>query len=159
MRSPLEIYLRNHEAAGRAGCSLFARVARSHSGEAYAAELDTLRREIREDLTTLRGIMRRAQVHPDLVLGTALQVGERVGRLKPNGRLVRPSPLTPLIEIEALLDAVHAKSAGWWALDAAGLGATIAPELASLKERAASQVERLRTLHATVAASVLPKSG
>ena len=117
-----------------------------------------MRHEIREDLYTLRAILRRVQVPPDLLLGTALLVGERVSRLMPNGRLVRPSPLTPLIEIEGLLDAVHAKAAGWWALDAAGLESGIAPELPSLIERADSQIERLRAIHATVAASVLPKS-
>ena len=44
-------------------------------------------------------------------------------------------------------------------MDAAGLGATVAPELTTLRERADSQIERLRALHATVAASVLPKPG
>lgn len=156
--SPLAVYLRNHEAAARAGSALFARVARSHRGEAYATELDELRREIREDLSTLRGILRRVQVPLDLVLGTALLVGERVSRLKPNGRLVRRSPLTPLIEVEGLLDAVHAKAAGWWALDAAELEASVAPELPSLIARADSQIERLRAIHASVAASVLPNS-
>ena len=108
---------------------------------------------MQEDRATLRGIMRRAQVPPDLLMGTALQVGERLSRLKPNGRLVRRSPLTPLIEIEGLLDAVHAKAAGWWALDAAGLGASIAPELPTLIARADSQIERLRAIHASVAAA------
>ena len=155
MRSPLAVYLRNHEAAARAGCDLFARVARSHQGEAYAGELNALHREVREDRKTLRGILRRAQVPPDLLMGTALQVGERISRLKPNGRIVRRSALTPLIEIEGLLDAVHAKAAGWWALDAADLEATAASELTSLRERADSQIERLRTIHASVAAVVL----
>ena len=151
-RSPLEIYLRNHEAAARAGCDLFTRVARTHRGEAYAGELDALRREVHEDRATLRGIMRRAQVSPDLLMGTALQVAERLGRLKPNGRLVRRSPLTPFLEIEGLLDAVHAKAAGWWALDAARLSVISAPELASLRDRADSQIERLRAIHSSLAA-------
>ena len=46
-QAPLAIYLRNHEAAARAGCDLFTRVARSHRSEAYAGELDALRRESR----------------------------------------------------------------------------------------------------------------
>ena len=96
--------------------------------------------------------MRRAQVPPDLLMGTALQIGERISRLKPNGRLVRRSPLTPFLEVEGLLDAVHAKAAGWWALDAAGLGASFAPELPSLIARADSQIERLRTIHSSLAA-------
>jgi hypothetical protein len=154
----LAIYLRNHEAAARAGCDLFARVARSQRDEAYAAELNALRRDIREDLATLRAIMRRAQVSPDIVMGAALQVGERLSRLKPNGRVIRRSPLTPLIEIEALHDAVQAKSAGWSALAAAGLETSLAPELPTLITRAESQIERLRTIHATVAAAALDRT-
>lgn len=151
MRSPLAIYLRNHEAAARAGCDLFARVAHSHRDEAYAGELASLHGEVREDRTALRSIMRRARVPPDLVMGTAFQIGERIARLKPNGRLVRPSPLTPFLEVEALLDAVHAKAAGWWGLAAAGLDPTIAPELPSLISRAELQIERLRTIHSSLA--------
>ena len=53
----------------------------------------------------------------------------------PNGRLVRPSPLTPLIEIEGRSTPSMPRRRGW-ALDAAGLESGIAPELPSLIERA-----------------------
>ncbi len=84
-----------------------------------------------------------------------MQVGERVGRLKPNGRIVRRSPLSDLIEIEALIDAVSAKRAGWYALAAAPLAAPEASQVAELIDRADDQLERLRPVHATVAARVL----
>ena len=69
----------------------------------------------------------------------ALRAGERVGRLKPNGHLVRRAPLSDLVEVEAGLDAVHAKACGWQALRAApGLDAAVV--LDDLMRRAEDQL-------------------
>ena len=91
-----------------------------------------------------------------MLLGSALRLAERVGRLKPNGRLLRRAPLSDLIEIEGLLDAVHAKAAGWRALAAAqqdkwsdSIGVDV------LIQRAKGQVDRLAAIHQSVAADVL----
>lgn len=154
--SPLEIYLRNHEAAARAGYDLFRRTSANQRKKPYAAELTELTAEVREDLRALRRMMREVGVRPDVVLGTALRVGERIGRLKPNGHLLTRAPLSDLIEIEGLLNAVRAKWAGWQALAAArsdGWGDTI--DLEALIARADSQIQRLATLHRAAAADVL----
>ena len=121
MSSPISIYLRNHEAAAQAGRDLFHRAANNHRQETYGADLRVLAAEVREDLRSLRELLDDLDVRPDRLLGTALRVGERVARLKPNGHLLQRSPLTPLIEVEGLLDAVRAKGAGWQALLAAGV--------------------------------------
>lgn len=154
MLSSLAIYLRYHEAAGQAGSDLFRRVVRSHRGQPYAPELQRLSGEIKADLQTLRALMRRFRVAPDLGLSLALRAGERVGRLKPNGTLLRRSPLTDLIEIEALLDAVRAKMAGWLALAAAG-DPLVTPEFEALLARAEEQAAILTGIHHQVAARVL----
>jgi len=99
--------------------------------------------------------MRSVNVGSNSLLGLVLQVGERVGRLKPNGRIVRRSPLSDLIEIEALIDAVSAKRAGWYALAAAHLPAPETSRVAELLDRAEDQLERLRPIHTTLAAQVL----
>ena len=122
MTSPLAIYLRNHEAAARASFDLFQRVARSQRSGPYGSTLAALRDDVGRDLTSLQGLMRDLGVAPDPLLGVGLRLGERLGRLKPNGGLVRRQPLTDLVEIEALADAVHAKLAGWRALAAAHVG-------------------------------------
>lgn len=98
--------------------------------------------------------MKSVQVRPNPLLGAVLQVGERVGRLKPNGRVLRRSPLSDLIEIEALIDAVSAKRAGWYAL-AASPQVPVASQASELITRADDQLGRLRAVHTAVAAEVL----
>ena len=155
MPTQLAIYLRNHEAAARAGYDLFRRASASQRRRPYGAELSELAGEVAEDLTSLQLVLRANGVQPDLVLGTALRIGERVGRLKPNGRILTRAPLSDLIEVEGLLNAVHAKGSGWQALKAAGAVHDGGLDFDWLFERAEDQRSRLARLHATVAARVL----
>jgi hypothetical protein len=155
MASALEIYLQNHEAAAQAGRDLFRRTAASQRDRPYGAELRALADDIEADLDRLRALMRAAGCRPNPALAVALRLGERLGRLKPNGRLLRRSPLTDLIEVEALHDAVQAKRAGWIALTAAEPDRLDAAELDDLRHRADDQIERLLAVHRGVAARVL----
>lgn len=154
MSSALRIYLQNHEAAARAGIDLCRRAAKNQAARPHGVVLGDLLTEIREDRRQLLSIMKAAHARPNPALALVLQVGERVGRLKPNGRLVRRSPLSDLIEIEALVDAVGAKRAGWHAL-AASSAPVGASQIAELTSRANDQLERLQSIHAAVAARVL----
>jgi hypothetical protein len=152
---PLAIYLRNHEAAGQAGRDLFRRTAANQRDRPYAGELAELSTEVEEDLETLRAVMRAVRVSPDPVQGLALRLGERIGRLKPNGALLRRAPLSDLIEIEGLLNAVRAKAAGWQALTqvpAPDWSETADTQL--LYERALDQAERLTAIHRAASAHV-----
>ena len=103
----LAIYLRNHEAAD-AGGDLFARMVRSQADRPWGPDLVAVAAEVAQDVATLHGLASDRGVRPATVSSLALRAGERVGRLKPNGRLVRRSPLADLVEVEAGLDAVHA---------------------------------------------------
>lgn len=153
--SALEIYLQNHEAAARAGVDLCRRAAFNQRKRTHGPALRSLRRAIEEDRSRLRLIMAAVDVDPNPLLGVALQVGERIGRLKPNGRVLRRSPLSDLIEVEALVDAVAAKRTGWHALAAVRLPADLDDEVAQLITRADDQLDRLASIHAAVAATVL----
>ena len=152
MPSQLAIYLRNHEAAASAAYDLWRRTLFSHRRKPYATELRELVAEAKEDLASLRRLMRELRVPPDPLLGATLRLGERAGRLKPNGHLIRRAPLSDLVEIEGLLNAVHAQAAGWEALAAAGVQAV---DVQALITRAQSQRERLAAIHRTVAAEAL----
>ncbi len=150
----LVIYLRDHEAAAVAGNDLFARMARAQTDRTWGPTLAAVAAEVADDLTALQGLLRDRGVRRDRLAGLALRAGERIGRLKLNGRLVRRAPLSDLLEVEAGLDAVHAKACGWHALRAA-YGSTLPIDVVELARRADDQLERMRAVHATVAAVVL----
>lgn len=160
MSDAFAIYLRNHEAAAQAGCDLVRRVAANQRSGRHGDELTRLAADIEEDARRLRALMSKASVRADLLQGVALRAGERLARFKPNGHLLTRAPLSDLIEIEALLDAVRAKWAGWEALAAMGLeplrrrGVDLA-EIRDLSGRADQQIAVLLRLHAEVSARVL----
>ena len=153
--SQLAIYLRNHEAAARGGYDLLRRTASGQRSRPYAAVLATLVAEDGEDLEALHRLMRRLGVSPDPLLGTATRLGERLGRLKPNGHLLRRAPLSDLVEVEGALQVLQLKAAGWRALQAAGVASDGETDLTSLAARAEGQVERVTALHRDVAATSL----
>lgn len=160
MASALGIYLRNHEAAAQAGRDLSRRVAENQRSRPYATELAKLASDVDEDLRRLRALMSQGGIGIDVPFGLAMRAAERFARLKPNGRILSRAPLSDLIEIEGLLDAVRAKWAGWHALLAAEPDLLqrqrIDPtEVDELRLRAEAQIETLTRLHAEVAARVL----
>lgn len=153
------VYLRNHEAAARGGCDLFGRAASSRRDPTQAAVLRQLHQDVRADHDSLRQLMRAWDARPNPVWAAAMRVGERIGRLKPNGRLVRRSPLTDVMETEALIDAVWAKRTGWQALRSAGLPTP--PEMPTLNElvrRADRQLAQLADVHRDTAVHVFSAS-
>ena len=156
MASSLEIYLQNHEAAAQAGSALFRRTAANQRSREYGDQLQALAAEVEEDHRRLRAIMSQVGVSPNVAFGLTLRLGERLGRLKPNGRLVHRAPLSDLIEIEGLLDAVSAKRAGWQALTTVESTPGMDPgEIDELLARADDQLSHLMILHTRVATEVL----
>lgn len=155
MNSALTIYLRNHAAAADAGLNLFRRAASSQRDRPYGGELAALRDEVDQDRRTYRVLLKTVRTPHDQVQSVALRLGERVGRLKPNGHLVRRAPLSDLIEVEAMVDAVRAKAAGWLALaevaDPPWAGQVDTGEQLA---RALDQATRLEQIHRTVATRV-----
>lgn len=153
---PLDIYLRDQEAIASAANDLAARAASAQRDRPWAGELAAVARAEEEDLARLRGLMQRLGVRPDPLLRAATRAGERLGRLKPNGRLLRRAPLSDLVEVESLVDAMQGKLNSWRALREA-LPERRA-ELDALATRAEEHRDRMSGLHATVAAQVLAPS-
>jgi hypothetical protein len=110
------IYLRHHVAASRGGVALFDRVARTVSTAKARQEVARLAREVSEDRKALLGVMTSLGVRRHPLNEKLVSWGEKVGRLKPNGTLLQRSPLTDVVELEALGVAVHAKQLGWLTL-------------------------------------------
>ncbi|MEU0054416.1 hypothetical protein [Streptomyces sp. NPDC006309] len=109
----LGIYLNDHLAGATAGAERAGSLVRSVRGSALGRALGPVAAEIREDRAALLGIMRDLNVPVRRAKVGAGWAAEKVGRLKTNGRLVRRSPLTTVVELEALRLAVEGKAAGW----------------------------------------------
>ena len=82
-------------------------------------------------------------------------VGERLGRLKPNGRWRSYSPLSRLVELEVLQLGVAGKRRLWRALEHTHGEDLASFDLGSLAERATAQLRRLETLHLRAASLAL----
>ena len=151
MTSPskyLATYLNDHLGGATAGVELARRAARENDGNELGAFLSGLATEIEADRETLEAIMSELGVKPDRAKVAAGWAAEKVGRLKPNAQLLGYSPLSPLVELEALLVGIEGKLALWRALaevaDTIGLDR---PRLEALAARADGQqadVERHR---------------
>jgi hypothetical protein len=140
-RKLLGIYLNDHLAGATVGMELSRRAAGSNKGNAYGDVLAGIAREIEEDRETLKGVMDRLEIGHDRVKVAAGWVGEKFGRLKPNGRLLSYSPLSRLVELESLALGISGKLSLWEALkEVAPEDARLdADELGRLAERAERQ--------------------
>ena len=105
----LRIYLRDQLALGVAWRELAARGARSNRGNPAGDALEQVRRGITGDVQTFQGIMRALGVAPSGPKNVLAMLGERAARLKPNGRVVRYSPLSRFEELDALIIGIDGK--------------------------------------------------
>ncbi|MBA2239783.1 MAG: hypothetical protein H0W09_00835 [Solirubrobacterales bacterium] len=101
--------------------------------------------------------MDRLGVDRDRLKSALAWAGEKAGRLKLNGELLKYSPLSRLVEIEGLVLGVEGKLSLWRALDhAIGDDSRLAGfDIAALIERASSQRIRLEELRLTAASEAL----
>jgi hypothetical protein len=148
-RRLLRTYLRDHDSGALAGARRFGSAARSHRDPGTRAELTRLHDEIEQDRGSLAAVMERLEVTPDPLKRLVTLAGEQLGRLKPNGFLAQRSPLTDVVELEALTMAVTGKLSLWETLDALGPEVTLTDpdELGRLRDRALDQRDRLERLH------------
>ena len=112
----LEIYLDDHWAGAAAGLAL-ARRLRSHNRDTeWNPRLSGCVAEIEEDSRTLAQIRRDLGFEGGGLKRLAALAGERVSSLKPNGRIFTYSPLSRVLECEALQAGVSAKRSLWASL-------------------------------------------
>ena len=137
----LEIYLADHLAAASAGVELVRRAARNNAGNGYGEALRIVGAEIEEDRRALRGIVQSLGFDESKFKETLARLGEKVGRLKLNGRRRGYSPLSRVLELEGLSVGIAGKLALWQSLQSApGLPARLpGTDLEQLAERARQQ--------------------
>ncbi|WP_433336715.1 hypothetical protein [Spirillospora sp. CA-294931] len=139
----LGIYLNDHLAGATGGLELTRRAAASHPAlKPFVSELREDREALLDMMAALEVPVRRYKVY-------AAWAAEKAGRLKFNGRVVRRSPLSELLELEMLRLGVEGKIAGWLTLRELAvhddrLDAGRLDELIAGARRQSSTLEKLR---------------
>ena len=156
----LSIYLADHHAGATFGVELARRARAQNEGTGYGEFLARLTTEIEEDKRELEQTMGALGVSRDPLKVGLGWAGEKVGRLKPNGRLRGYAPLSRLIELEGLLGGVSAKLGLWRALKEIAREEPRLDEaqLAKLAERAQRQLTGLRAQHRRAAREALTRA-
>jgi hypothetical protein len=150
----IRLYLQDHFAGLTGTLALARRAVRNHRSTALGPSLAELADEMARDRATINAIMDRLDVHADRLKEAAALSAERVGRFKLNGSVFRRSPLSTLVELEALRLGLCAKEA---CLVTVRRVADSDPRLAAgvvdeLIGRARRQLERLEELRGQAAA-------
>lgn len=143
----LAIYLNDHLAGATGGLALARRAIADAPTPEYAAVLDRLANEIQEDRQALVDFMSLLGARPSRIKPMLGIVTERLGRLKLNGHVLRPSRLTPFVELEALSLGVEGKLELWRALrDVVDVDELVTrlDELIDRGEAQRAELERLR---------------
>jgi hypothetical protein len=145
----LAIYLNDHLAGATVGRELSRRAAASNRNTSYGPFLDDLAREVQEDRESLLAIMRALGIRVDRLKVAGGWGAEKLGRLKLNGRLRGYSPLSRIVELEALALGVRGKLALWRALQTLepvppALASAGLPELAARAEVQLTGLEEQR---------------
>ncbi|HET9602408.1 MAG TPA: hypothetical protein VFP08_12500 [Acidimicrobiales bacterium] len=150
----LAIYLRDHRAGATAGLRLVRRCRDANAGSEMGETLSTLEQEIRRDCEVLEAVMAHLGVRPSRFKAIIAGAAEVAGRLKSNGRIMRRSPSSTVVELEALAAGIITKRNLWRALRAITpdyAGALDGAELDDLTKRATAQFERVVDAHGQAA--------
>ena len=146
----LQIYLSDHRAGGAAGLARARAAAASNRGTPLGAALESIAQEIEEDASSLDKASDVLGIAPAGWKQSLARAGERLGRLKLNGQLLGYSPLSRVVDLEALLAGIDAKHSLWRALQASPAAGTLASmglDVEALGRRAQDQRARLAPHH------------
>ncbi|GAB3712318.1 hypothetical protein [Mariniluteicoccus flavus] len=147
----LHVYLQDHHAGASAGVDLFRRVADSHSRPDVRETVARLGDEVEADKALLEELMAAVGAKPAAVKDIPARVGEKLSQLKANNRLVERSPMSDLLELEALTLAVHGKLLGWKTLQELADPRLSSELITRLIDRAADQGRELDDLRLSCA--------
>ena len=145
----LELYLSDHLTGATAGVNRIERMAADYVDTPMFSELSTVADEIRSDRELLRNVIEDLGLARKPYRQAVAWVGERVGRLKLNGRVLERSPMTMLLEAELMRSAVSGKLGGWETLREHAEGLQLDPQVFDdLIASSRRQLETLERVHA-----------
>jgi len=136
-RNLLAIYLNDHLTAATAGVELVKRSRGSNEGTDLGAFLADLENDLEDDLAEVKTAITRFGVRRDRAKQLAGWTGEKLGRFKLNGRLTGYSPLSRVVELEALMVTIDWNGAMW-------------RSLGELDERYSALADRAERRHAEI---------
>lgn len=154
----LPIYVNDHRMGATAAHELAKRVRDGSRGEPLGDVADRLAQEIDEDKAAMADVLRRVGAGTDRAKWLSGLAAERLGRLKLNGHLLSPSPLSRLTELDGLCLSADARGAFWEALAALEHPALSELDLEGLANRAWAQRETLEPLRVAAARAALAEN-
>jgi hypothetical protein len=145
----LAVYLRDHHALLVALRELAQRMRTADRPDEQRALADDLHRAADDDLDCVEQYLHRLESGPSPLRHAAVWTAEKLGRLKLNGRLLRPSPLSAVTELEGFRLLLESNRALWSGLAHLAVGPADAADRAHRAEEllATSESLRLVALH------------
>ena len=143
----LAIYFNDHLAGATVGLELAKRIRGQNEGNELGTFMEGLVEEIAEDRDALREFMETIDAGKDPIKVAGGWIAEKLGRLKLNGQILGSSPLSPVIELEALSLGIEGKRSLWISLlesQPERFGAVRLQELIDRAERQRKGVEQHR---------------
>jgi len=147
----LHVYVNDHRAGATGGLALAQRIRDEHAEDNIGEVIGGIVGEIEQDAASLERLAAEHGVSRNLVKHFGAFLGERVSRFKLNGRVWWRSPLSPVVELEALMAGVDAKRNLWRSMQASAAGERSPLDFDELIRRATDQHTRLQGLHADAA--------
>ena len=142
----LHTYLHDHHAGAAAGVDLFRRTAEGHAVPEIREQLEWLAAETEEDKRLLEELMATVDTEASALKDLPARAAQKLAEFKPNQRLQERSPLSDLLELEALTLAVGGKKLGWKSLLAIDDPRLEQATLQKLLDRAEEQEQKLESL-------------
>jgi hypothetical protein len=144
----LGLYLSDHLSGSTVGVSRIQRMAEAYADTPVAADIARVSAELQRERDLLEGLIHDLGVRQRSHRQAAAWLAEHVGRLKLNGRIVRRSPMTMVLEAELMRGAILGKIGGWQTLE------ELAPDLGldraifqKLGDDARGQIDALSRVH------------
>ncbi|RBP63679.1 nucleoside-diphosphate-sugar epimerase [Brevibacterium sanguinis] len=145
----LNLYLSDHLTGATAGVERIERMAAEYVDTPVFATLSQIAEEIRLERSFLRNLIHDLGMKQMPYRQALSWVGERLGRLKSNGRVVERSPMSLVLEAELMRSAVMGKRGGWLTLETNAELLGLDPQVfGDLAERALAQADALEDVHA-----------
>jgi UDP-glucose 4-epimerase len=147
-RDLLNLYLSDHLTGATAGGERIERMAEAYIDTPMFAKLSQLAEEIRLERAFLQKLIHGLGMKQMPYRQAVSWVGERVGRLKSNGRLLSRSPMTMVLEAELMRSAVVGKLGVWQTLEDNSELLSLDPQVfVDLADRTRRQAEILDEVH------------